>query len=75
MAVHANFFSGKSEMEAILRLHNWEHSPLGSIDNWSQSLKTSLNTVSYTHLDVYKRQVQRTAEQYPKACPGCFNRS
>lgn len=43
MAVRANFFSGKSEMEAILRLHNWEHSPLGSIDNWSQSLKTSLN--------------------------------
>ena len=36
------FLSGGGEMGALMRAYNWDSSLLGSVDNWPQSLLTTL---------------------------------
>lgn len=38
-----DFLSGEGEMGIRLRTMDWGHTPLGPIDQWPQSLKTSVN--------------------------------
>jgi hypothetical protein len=35
-----DLFAGDSEMCELMRSHDWSLSPLGAVENWSQSLKT-----------------------------------
>lgn len=41
MAVE-DLFAGGGEMGALMRSHDWSKTPLGSIEHWSQSLKTAV---------------------------------
>ncbi|HEY9697616.1 MAG TPA: PAS domain S-box protein [Trichocoleus sp.] len=36
-------FVGNSEMARLMRSHDWSQTPLGSVETWSQSLRTSIN--------------------------------
>lgn len=36
-------FAGDSEMAMLMRSRDWSQTPLGSVETWSQSLKTTLN--------------------------------
>ncbi|URD52431.1 hypothetical protein [Chroococcidiopsis sp. CCNUC1] len=38
-------FAGGGEMGALIRSHDWSTTPLGSVENWSQSLRTSVSTM------------------------------
>jgi PAS domain S-box-containing protein len=38
-------FAGGGEMGALIRSHDWSHSTLGAVENWSQSLKTAIGLV------------------------------
>ncbi|MBD2034630.1 PAS domain S-box protein [Leptolyngbya sp. FACHB-321] len=35
-------FAGSSEMAMLMRSHDWSQTPLGAVEQWSQSLKTSV---------------------------------
>ena len=35
-------FDGSGEMCSIMRAYDWKSSPLGPVDNWPQSLKTTV---------------------------------
>lgn len=37
-----NLFAGGGEMGTLMRSHDWSKTPLGSIEHWSQSLKTAV---------------------------------
>ncbi len=37
------WLAGGGELGQLIRNHSWERTPLGPIDNWPQSLKTSVN--------------------------------
>ncbi|MGB3755306.1 MAG: PAS domain S-box protein [Rivularia sp. (in: cyanobacteria)] len=37
-----NIFIGNSEMSVLMRSLNWEETPLGTVEIWSQSLKTAI---------------------------------
>jgi hypothetical protein len=34
---------GKTQMAGLVRAHEWSSAPLGRIENWSESLLTSVN--------------------------------
>jgi PAS domain S-box-containing protein len=36
---------GDGEMAELVRSHDWEHTPLGAIDDWPEALLSSLNTI------------------------------
>jgi hypothetical protein len=38
-------FVGNSEMAGLMRSHDWSTTPLGSVENWSQSLRTTVSTM------------------------------
>ena len=38
-------FAGGGEMGALIRSHDWSLSPLGAVEEWSQSLKTAIGLV------------------------------
>ena len=38
-------FVGDSQMAALMRSHDWSTTPLGSVENWPQSLRTSVSTM------------------------------
>lgn len=38
-------FAGGGEMGALMRSHDWSQSSLGSVENWPQSLKTSIRII------------------------------
>jgi PAS domain S-box-containing protein len=38
-------FAGGGEMAALIRSHDWSHSALGAVEEWSQSLKTAIGLV------------------------------
>ncbi|XGV98545.1 MAG: ATP-binding protein [Leptolyngbya sp. BL-A-14] len=40
--VAEQLFAGNSEMAALMRLYDWSQTPLGAVEQWSQSLKTSV---------------------------------
>ncbi|WP_392435916.1 hypothetical protein ACF3DV_30340 [Chlorogloeopsis fritschii PCC 9212] len=42
-AIAAGIFVGDSEMAVLMRSHDWSKTPLGSVENWSQSLKIAVN--------------------------------
>jgi PAS domain S-box-containing protein len=42
-AVIDEIFPGDSEVSALLRNQDWGHSPLGPVESWPQSLKTSIS--------------------------------
>ncbi|PSM50208.1 histidine kinase [Chroococcidiopsis sp. CCALA 051] len=37
--------AGGGEMGALIRSHDWSTTPLGPVENWSQSLRTSVSTM------------------------------
>ena len=43
--LQADFLSGAGEMGAIIRSFHWEHTPLGPIEDWPTSLKTSVSLI------------------------------
>ena len=44
----ADFFSGGGELGALMRAYDWSSSPLGSPDNWPQSLRTTIRILLTT---------------------------
>ena len=40
----ADFLAGGGEMGALMRAHDWQSTPLGPVENWPQSLRTSIST-------------------------------
>ncbi|KJH73659.1 ATP-binding protein [Aliterella atlantica] len=42
-------FAGNSEMAALMRSHDWSNTPLGAVENWSQSLRTLVSTMLPSH--------------------------
>lgn len=36
-------FAGGGEMGALMRSHDWSQTPLGSVESWSQSLRTAVS--------------------------------
>ncbi|MBC6435625.1 PAS domain S-box protein [Nostoc sp. HG1] len=40
--VDDRLFAGGGEMGALMRSHDWSQTPLGAVDQWSQSLKTAV---------------------------------
>ncbi|NMG06916.1 GAF domain-containing sensor histidine kinase, partial [Brasilonema sp. UFV-L1] len=38
-------FAGSGEMGELMRKHDWSTTPLGPVENWSQSLRTSVSTM------------------------------
>ncbi len=44
-----DFLAGGGEMGALTRAHDWSSSPLGSPDNWPQSLRTAVRLVLNTN--------------------------
>lgn len=40
-----NIFTGGGKMGELMRSHNWSQTPLGPVENWSQSLKTSIQII------------------------------
>ena len=44
----AKFISGGGEMGELTRNYDWSNHPLGPIENWSQSLKTTLGIVLHS---------------------------
>ena len=43
MAVAKNLFVGGGEMGALMRSYDWSKTPLGSVDQWPQSLRSALS--------------------------------
>lgn len=41
----SNVFRGVSEMAALLRLVDWESTPLGPVESWTTSLRTTVSTL------------------------------
>ncbi|MEO7237018.1 MAG: PAS domain-containing protein [Gemmatimonadales bacterium] len=41
----SNVFRGVSEMAALLRLVDWESNPLGPVESWTTSLRTTVSTL------------------------------
>jgi PAS domain S-box-containing protein len=41
----ATFLKGSGEMETLIRNYEWETTSLGAIDNWPQSLRTSISII------------------------------
>lgn len=46
-------FAGSGEMCALMRSHNWEHTPLGPLRQWPQSLRTALGIVLNSHCPMF----------------------
>nr|MDZ8049680.1 ATP-binding protein [Nostoc sp. DedQUE02] len=45
-AAHAlDVFAGGGEMGELMRSHDWSNTPLGSVENWSQGLRTIVSTM------------------------------
>jgi PAS domain S-box-containing protein len=42
---HADFLSGAGEMGSRIRSFDWDRTPLGPIENWPRSLKTSVSLI------------------------------
>ncbi|WNN89058.1 sensor histidine kinase [Gloeocapsopsis dulcis] len=42
-------FAGRGEMGALMRSHDWSNTPLGPVENWSQSLRTSVSIMLASH--------------------------
>ncbi|MCG6136792.1 MAG: ATP-binding protein [Nostoc sp. LLA-1] len=40
--ISENLFIGDSQMAALMRMYDWSQTPLGAVETWSQSLKTSV---------------------------------
>ncbi|OKH44894.1 histidine kinase [Calothrix sp. HK-06] len=40
-----NFFPGQGEMRARMRAFDWDSTPVGAVDTWSQSLKSTVKTL------------------------------
>jgi signal transduction histidine kinase len=40
-----SMFPGGGEMAALMRSHDWSNTPLGPVENWSQSLRTLVSTM------------------------------
>ena len=38
-------FAGGGEMGELMRSHDWSNTPLGAVENWSQSLRTLVSTM------------------------------
>lgn len=45
----ATTFVGDGEMAALMRSHDWATTPLGSVENWSPSLRTLVSTMLPSH--------------------------
>ncbi len=48
-----HLFVGGGEMGALMRSHNWSQTPLGSVETWSQSLRTSLGILLASGYPMY----------------------
>ena len=63
----------------MLRIRPYKASDADTILSWCQDEKTfyqwSAGTVSYTHLDVYKRQVEMRRQQYWLICGANSNQT
>ncbi|WP_414585837.1 ATP-binding protein, partial [Scytonema sp. PCC 10023] len=44
-AIAMNVFAGGGEMGELMRSHDWSHTPLGPVENWSPSLRISVSTI------------------------------
>ncbi len=42
-SANKGFLDGSSEMAALIRAHDWRNTPLGPIENWPQSLRTTVS--------------------------------
>ncbi|AFY66493.1 signal transduction histidine kinase [Geitlerinema sp. PCC 7407] len=40
-----SLFSGNGEMAALMRAHDWTKTPLGPVEHWPQSLRTTLSII------------------------------
>lgn len=40
-----SLFSGSGEMSALMRAHDWSKTPLGPVDQWPQSLRTTISII------------------------------
>ncbi|MBA4108276.1 MAG: hypothetical protein C0487_01605 [Leptothrix sp. (in: Bacteria)] len=53
MSVGSTPFTGQSDMAGRMKRHQWEKSPLGPVDQWPQSLKTTVSTLLECQLPMY----------------------
>ena len=42
---NVGLFAGDSEMATLMRSHDWSATPVGAVETWSQSLKTSIRII------------------------------
>ncbi|WP_017297329.1 PAS domain S-box protein [Nodosilinea nodulosa] len=64
----ANLFGGAGEMGVLMRSHDWANTPLGPVDRWPQSLRTTLSIVLNSRAPLFTLWGPQRAMLYNDSC-------